>query len=94
MATLKDLCTAIPVQMMRDQVIREVNRRKVLSYAQRMQSLDEEVRVFEYCRTTRPERGRAKNRYSREEAGIVKPVVMAIRTSWNSVVVCKSRRML
>lgn len=77
---------------MRNQVVREVNRRKALSYARRMEALDQEERVFDRCKTTRPNKGKAKNRYSREEAGTVKPVVMGVRTSWNSVVVCKCRR--
>ena len=94
MAQLKDLCSSIPEQFKRDQVVRELNRRKAISYASRMEALTNEVHVFDKCKTTRPEKGKAKNRYSREEAGTVKPVVMAVRTSWNSVVVCKSRRMV
>lgn len=92
MAQLKDLCSSIPEQFKRDQAVREVNRRKAISYAKRMNALAQEEHVFDRCKTTRPEKGKAKNRYSREEAGTVKPVVMAIRTSWNSVVVCKCKR--
>lgn len=77
---------------MRDQVRREVNRRKALSYAHRMGALAQETRVFEACVQRRPTKGKAKNRFSREEAGTIGNVVVGIRTSWNSVVVCKTKK--
>lgn len=92
MAQLKDLCTAIPVQMMRDQVMREVNRRKAFSYASRMRSLDEETHVFDRCRTARPDKGKAKNGYSREEAGTIGNAIMGVRVGPHTVVVCKSKK--
>lgn len=92
MAILKELCSTIPVQMMRDQVMRELNRRKALSYASRMEALGKEAHVFDRCVQRRPERGKAKNTASREEAGTIGNVVVGIRTSWNSVVVCKSKK--
>ena len=92
MAQLKDLCSTIPVQMMRDQVIREVNRRKALSYASRMEALGKEAHVFDRCVQRRPEKGKSKNTFSKEEAGTIGNVVVGIRTSWNSVVVCKTKR--
>lgn len=92
MATLKDLCSTIPVSMMRDQAIRELNRRKVLSYARRMDALRQEERVFDKCIQRRPVRGKVKNTYSREEAGTIGNIVVGVRTSKNSVVVCKCRK--
>ena len=92
MAQFKDLCSTIPESMMRDHVIREVNRRKALSYAQRMDSLRQEEHVFDKCAQRRPVKGKARNGYSREEAGTVGNMVVGIRTSWNSVVVCKCRK--
>lgn len=77
---------------MREQAIRELNRRKALSYAQRLGALSQETRVFEACVQRRPEKGKAKNRFSREEAGTIGNVVVGIRTSWNSVVVCKTKK--
>ena len=92
MATLKELCSTIPESMKRDQAIRELNRRMALSYAQRMGRLAQEEHVFSRCQTRRPEKGKAKNGYSREEAGTMGTMVVGIRTSWNSVVVCKTRK--
>ncbi len=92
MATLKDLCSTIPESLKRRQAIREVNRRMALSYAQRMDSLAQEERVFDMCVQRRPEKGKAKNTFSREEAGTIGNVVVGIRTSWNSVVVCKTKK--
>lgn len=77
---------------MREQAIRELNRRKALSYAQRLGALAQETRVFEACVQRRPEKGKAKNRFPREEAGTIGNVVVGIRTSWNSVVVCKTKK--
>ena len=88
MATLKDLCN-IPESIMRNQVIREVNRRKALSYAQRIGRLEQEKHVFDKCIQRRPNKGKAKNRFSREQAGSIGTIVVGVRTSWNSVVVCK-----
>lgn len=93
MATLKELCSTIPASMMRDQAIRELNRRKAISYARRMDALRQEERVFDKCQTRRPEKGKSKNSYSREEAGTVGSIVVGVRTSWNSVVVCKCKKM-
>ena len=92
MATLKDLCSSIPESLKRDQAMRELNRRKALSYAKRLDSLAQETCVFDRCVQRRPEKGKAKNRFSREEAGTIGNVVVGIRTSWNSVVVCKTRQ--
>lgn len=78
--------------MMLDQVMRELNRRKAISYAQRMQSLEQEAHVFDRCKTTRPENGKAKNRYSREEAGTIGNMVMGVRVGPHTVVVCKCRK--
>lgn len=92
MATLKELCSTIPESIMRDQAIRELNRRKALSYARRMDALSQEAHVFDRCVQRRPEKGKARNAYSREEAGSIGNMVVGIRTGWNSVVVCKSRK--
>lgn len=77
---------------MRDQAIRELNRRKALSYVQRMGALAQEERVFDRCVQKRPSKGKYKNSFSREEAGTIGNMVVGIRTSWNSVVVCKTRK--
>lgn len=100
MATLKELLKvlpdtqelAIPKKMLLDQAIREANKRKALSYAQRMHSLDQEERVFDTCLQRRPSKGKYKNRFSREEAGWTGTKIMGIRTSKNSVVVCQVRK--
>lgn len=78
--------------MMRDQAIRELNRRKAMSYARRMDALRQEERIFDKCQMRRPEKGKSKNSYSREEAGTIGNMVVGVRTSWNSVVVCKCRK--
>jgi len=92
MATLKDLCSTIPESFLRQQAIREVNRRQAQSYARRMDALAQETRVFDRCVQRRPTKGKAKNAFSREEAGTIGNVVVGIRTSWNSVVVCKTKK--
>ena len=79
--------------MMRDQAIRELNRRKAISYARRVDALRQEERVFDRCVQKRPGKGKYKNTFSREEAGTIGNVVVGIRTSWNSVVVCKCKKM-
>ena len=92
MAQLKDLCTSIPESLKRGNVMRELNRRKALSYAQRLRDLAQEKQVFDCCQTRRPNKGKYRNAASREEMGTIGTTVRAIRTGWNSVVVCKSRK--
>ena len=92
MAQLKDLCSTIPESFKREQAIRELNRRMALSYAQRIGRLAQEERVFDRCVQRRPDKGKAKNRFSREEAGTIGNMVVGIRTGWNSVVVCKTKK--
>lgn len=92
MAQLKDLCNAIPAQFMRGHVMREINRRKAISYARRMQSLQQEENVFNKCATARPSKSRVRNRFSREEAGMVGNTVMGIHVSNNTVVVCRCKK--
>ena len=56
-----------------------------------MGALREERDVFGRCQQRRPEKGKAKNRYSREEAGTLGRITMGIRTGAYSVCVCKSQ---
>lgn len=97
MAQLKDLLTSIPTTVVetqkayeREQVMREVVRRKNASYLKRMGELRREDDVFGNCQTRRPNKGKTKNRYSREEAGTCGRIVMGIRTGKYGVCVCKS----
>lgn len=99
MATLKDLCSVIPQEVLyqqeqydRQQVMREVARRKAASYQKRLVSLNAEENVFYSCQQRRPVRGKAKNRFSKEEAGTKGAMVMGIRTGKHSVCVCQVKQ--
>lgn len=92
MATLQDLCKSIPQNIKREQTMRELNRRKALSYAQRLRALAQEEHVFDRCVQRRPNKGRYKNSFSREEVGSIGSIVVGVRTSKYSVVVCKRRK--
>ncbi|MBQ8713123.1 MAG: hypothetical protein IJ551_09950 [Prevotella sp.] len=92
MATLRDLCKNVPAQIDREAVERELLRRKNATFLKRMGALREERDVFARCQTRRPEKGKAKNRYSREEAGTISGVTMGIRTGRYSVCVCKTKQ--
>jgi len=48
--------------------------------------------IFRAGQTMRPEKGKQKNGYSREEAGTIGTIVVGIRTGKNSVCVCKSKK--
>lgn len=96
MTQLKDLLSTIPAAVeqeqkayQREQVMREVVRRKNASYLKRVGELRREENVFSNCQTRRPNKGKAKNRYSREEAGTQGRITMGIRTGKYGVVVCK-----
>lgn len=98
MAKLKDLLSNIPTTVVetqkayeREQVMREVMRRKNASYLKRVGGLRQEDNVFGNCQTRRPNKGKAKNRYSREEAGTCGTMTMGIRTGAYSVCVCKTQ---
>ena len=90
MATLRDLCKDVPQAIDRMAVERELVRRKNASYLKRMGELRAEENVFGNCQQRRPNKGKAKNRYSREEAGTCGSVTMGIRTGAYSVCVCKT----
>ena len=90
MATLKDLCNQLPEQLTRKAVMCELMRRKAAAYQARLDGLCQEKDVFENCQTRRPNKGKAKNRYSREEAGTNGRVTMGVRTGKYSVCVCSS----
>ena len=90
MATLRDLCKDVPQTINRVAVERELLRRKNASFLKRMGALREEKNVFSLCQQRRPEKGKAKNRFSREEAGTQGAITMGIRTGRYSVCVCKT----
>lgn len=96
MAQLKDLLSSIPTQVLqeqerydRQQVMREVARRKAASYARRLEGLNREYHLFEECQVRRPMKGKTKNRFSKEEAGTSGAITMGVRTGRYSVCVCK-----
>lgn len=91
MATLKDLCNQIPKQLTQKAVMCEVLRRKNASYLKRVGGLRQEENVFGICQQRRPNKGKDKNRFSREEAGTCGFVTMGIRTGAYSVCVCKTQ---
>lgn len=92
MATLRDLCADIPQTIDRMAVEREQVRRENAAYLKRMAALYAEQNVFDRCKTRRPNKGKYRNGYSREEAGTCGNVVMGIRTGQYSVCVCKARK--
>lgn len=99
MATLKELCATIPTSVLKMQeahehkmVMREVARRTALSYAQRMKDLKDEWHVYDKCKQSRPQKGKYKNGYSREEAGTQGTIVAGIRAGRYTVVTCKTKR--
>lgn len=92
MAKLTELCSNIPDTLMREQVMRELIRRKARSYTRRVDGLKHEAHVFSKCAQRRPVKGKVKNTASSEEAGTIGKIVVGIRTGKYSVVVCKSRK--
>ena len=92
MATLRDLCKDVPQTIDRMAVERELLRRKNATFLKRMAALQEEKNVFAHCQTRRPNKGKAKNRFSSEEAGSCGTVTKGIRTGRYSVCVCKSKK--
>lgn len=99
MATLSELCSVIPQEVLQDalqnqqreeraRVMREVRRRKALSYAHRLESLEQTFHPFDQCQQRRPQKGKYKNRASREEAGTIGRITMGVRTGKYSVCVC------
>lgn len=92
MATLKELCSNIPSELSRQAVQYELLHRQTLSYQKRQGALRAEENVFSKCKQCRPEKGKYKNRYSREEAGTIGDVTMGIRTGQYSVSVCKVKK--
>jgi len=91
MATLRDLCKDVPVAIDAKALEYAINRRKNAAYLERMGALRAEENVFGNCQQRRPNKGKAKNRYSREEAGTCGSVTMGIRTGAYSVCVCKTQ---
>lgn len=98
MTQLKDLLSSIPEPVLHDyaryqrkKVMREVSRRQASSYARRLEELGEVFHPFDQCRQNRPQKGKYKNHYSREEAGTAGNITIGIRTGAYSVCVCKSR---
>lgn len=103
MTQLKDLLKTIPTQVLqvqeqlsqehdrseRQRVMREVARRKALSYQHRMEALEREFHPFDECQQRRPSKRKVQNRYSAEEAGTRGRVVMGVRTGRYSTCVCK-----
>lgn len=89
MATLKDLCSQLPQEITRKAVERELLLRKNASYLKRMGALRSEENVFGKCQQRRPDKGKYRNRYSREEAGTCGAITMGVRTGKYSVCVCK-----
>ena len=67
-------------------------RSKNAAYLKRMGALRAEENVFGRCQTRRPEKGKYRNGYSREQAGTCGAVTMGIRTGRYSVCVCKSKK--
>lgn len=55
------------------------------------QRVELERNVFRAGNIARPQKGKARNGFSREEAGTIGTITMGIRTGKNSVVVCKSQ---
>lgn len=99
MAKISELCSNIPVQILRDQelrdlerAMRELNRRKALTLIGRENALRKEVHVFNRCVQRRPERGKCKNTASSEHAGRIGTIVVGIRTGKHSVCVCKPKK--
>lgn len=90
MATLRDLCKDVPTAIDAKALEYAINKRKNAAYLERMGALREERDVFGHCQTRRPCKGKAKNGYSREEAGTCGSVTMGIRTGAYSVCVCKT----
>lgn len=90
MANLRDLCVNVPSAIDRKAVEYELMRRKAISYRKRMDALSAEEHVFDHCKQVRPNKGKAKNRFSREEAGTEGRITMGIRTGAYSVCVCKA----
>lgn len=91
MSTLKDLCSNIPVSLLRVQTIYNVNQRKQAAYNKRMQQLGMERAIFEQCKRTRTQK-RVKNGFSSEQAGTCGSCTRTMRFE-NSYItkVCKSR---
>lgn len=93
MATLQELCTAMPVQLKREAVQRELLRRKNEGYCRRMLALDDEQNIFATCKGVRQPK-RFKNYASTEQAGRVGYRLKDVRTSGSrTIVVCKTRNL-
>ena len=99
MAQLKDLLSSVPASVLqeqarydREQVMREVARRKAASYQRRMEALDSEYHLFDQCKQSRPSKRKVQNRFSKEEAGTKGNVVMGVRTGRYSVCVCSVKQ--
>ena len=92
MASLRDLCANVPVQLDRLAVMREVERRKTASYLKRISALSEEQNVFQKCKATRPQK-RWRNRASSETAGTVGMRIREVSfPNSRTIVVCKTRQ--
>lgn len=106
MTQLKDLLKTIPTQVLqvqeqlsqehdrseRQRVMREVARRKALSYQHRMEALEREFHPFDECQQRRPSKRKVQNRYSAEEAGTRGAITMGVRTGSYNVCVCKVKQ--
>ena len=93
MATLQELCTAMPVQLKREAVQRELLRRKNEGYCRRMLALDDEQNIFARCKGVRQPK-RFKNYASTEDAGRIGTHLRDVRFPNSSiVVVCKTRNL-
>lgn len=92
MATLKELCKVVPMQLAIEAAEFEVKRRKNAAYLDRMARLERERDVHAYCVTRRPMKRRVKNTASSEAAGTIGTITRRVRTGNYTGVVCKSRK--
>lgn len=96
MATLKELCTNVPIEIAcvmeertRLMAERELLRRKAISYSKRMDALHEEQNVFAKCKGTRTKK-RWRNYVCSEQAGRIGMRIKEVRTPSGRVVLCKT----
>jgi hypothetical protein len=82
----------MPKELQWQAVERELLRRKNASYLRRMGKLREEENVFGSCQTRRPNKGKYRNGYSREEAGTMGAMIVGISTGRYGVCVCQSKK--
>ena len=94
MASLKDLCTNVPKELLNAQTAYNAGNilRTRKSIVKQAKHMERDTHVFDECKQARPNRTKYRNTLYREQAGTMGNYVRTVRVGEYITNVCSSKR--